>query len=145
MDDTDDLDPALAAAIAAAEAAIAGMADEYAVRLAQEAEALAGAAARLAASVPGDAGHRAALADAFRIAHDVKGQAGSFGLAAATHLSDAVCEALRGRAEAPEAVVAGVGRAARLLGEIATGMDPALDTQAAALAADLAPFAYGCP
>lgn len=137
MADTDGLDPALAAAIAAAEAAVAGMAEDYAAELTASAASLAAAADALAAHAPGTPGHADALADAFRITHDVKGQAGSFGFGAAGDLADALCERLRIVSCADGDLIAALRTAARLLEAMAAG-DAGAAARAEALAAQVA-------
>lgn len=98
MQDADsiDLDDDLLAAIAAAEAAVEELADDYPAQLAQDTALLRDAVARLVASQPGSEDHAAASVDAFGVLHDIKGQAGSFGFDSATQLAGPFCEALRG-------------------------------------------------
>lgn len=119
MDDMDDLDPALLAAIEAAEAAVAGMADGFAEELAAYAAALAEATVALEANPPGTPAHAEAVQAAFRICHDVKGQAGSFGFDDAGTLCDGMCEWLRTREALEADAIAVLRDIARSIGRMA--------------------------
>lgn len=92
-----ELDDELLAAIAAAEAAVGEMAEDYPSMLSQDADLLKAAIARLRLHAPDTDEHAAACVDTFGVLHDIKGQAASFGYEAATALCDPLCECVRGK------------------------------------------------
>lgn len=92
-----ELDDELMAAIAAAEAAVGEMADDYPDMLRQDIDLLSAAIARLRLHARDTDEHAAACVDTFGVLHDIKGQAASFGYDAATALCDPLCECVRGK------------------------------------------------
>lgn len=131
MPDDLEMDDEMLAAIAAAEAAVEAMADDYPELLLQDVGALGAAIDRLDASVAGTDEHASACMEIFGILHDIKGQAASFGYEAATMLADPLCELTRGVREVSPGLAATLREAARLLGLMAeNGVTP--DTQSAA-------------
>lgn len=129
-----EMDDELLAAIAAAEAAIGSMAEDYPELLKQDVAALEDAARRLAEFAPGEDAHANAAGEAFGILHDIKGQAASFGFEPATRLSDPLCECLR-QVNAVNPVLVGHLRvAALLLGRMAEdGTSPQINDEVEAL------------
>jgi len=130
------LDDEMLAAIAAAEAAVADMAEDYPALLLQDTATLKGAVESLQAYPPGTDGHMTACASAFGTLHDIKGQAASFGFDAATALSGPLCEMMRETVRA-DARMAGLLEAACAVFErlAAAGPGADLDGEATALIA----------
>jgi len=133
--DPDDieLDDELLAAIASAEAAVGAMADDYPAMLVQDVELLDAALTQLTDHAPGTDAHTAACVDTFGVLHDIKGQAASFGYAAATDLCDPLCECVRGKASVSDEMVALLKQASALLSAMAE--EGVTDAHAQAVAA----------
>ena len=129
-----ELDDDLMAAIAAAEAAVGAMADDYPELLAQDVALLEQAVQKLRHYARGTDDHTRACVDAFGVLHDIKGQAASFGFEAATALCDPLCECVRGRREVEPGVLDLIGEAVVLLDRmVREGATAELDAAAYAL------------
>lgn len=128
------LDDDMLAAIAAAEAAVAMMADGYPELLLQDLAALNTALDMLGSAPVGSDAHAAACGDAFGILHDIKGQAASFGYTAATALCDPLCDALRGVRTVDAPIVTLLRAAGALMQRMAEeGPSPVFDHDVALL------------
>ncbi|MEP0069150.1 Hpt domain-containing protein [Pyruvatibacter sp.] len=129
-----ELDDDLLAAIAAAEAAVGEMAEDYPSMLIQDADLLKAAIARLRLHAPGTDEHAAACVDTFGVLHDIKGQAASFGYEAATALCDPLCECVRGKRTVDPQMMDHLEAAVELLNQMAAhGVSPDSDEAAHAL------------
>ncbi len=82
------------AVLAKAEDVIAGMADAYEKWAAEDLDRLAKAVAELAANLDDPAAYKEKL---FQVAHDMKGQGGSFGYDLMTVIGDGLCRFLEKR------------------------------------------------
>ncbi len=102
--DTDDIDPEL---LAKAEALVAGLQPQYLTWVQEDLDrlqvALDGARAAEAA------GRAEAMQPVFAIAHDIKGQGGSFGYPLITEIGGQLCGLLDGRLDFAEEVLEVVG------------------------------------
>ncbi len=85
-------DQALRERIAQAEAAVAALTDVYLANVKQEIEELRGLSAAMRRS-PG--AHAEAAEQIFTIAHNIKGQGGSFGFDLVTQVGSSLCEITR--------------------------------------------------
>ncbi|NBG94691.1 hypothetical protein GTQ45_02980 [Pyruvatibacter mobilis] len=117
------LDDELMAAIAAAEAAVESLAEDYPAQLSQDAGTLADAMTRLRSAAPYTEEHAAASVDAFGVLHDIKGQAGSFGFDIATRLAGPYCEALRGMRQVAPGMIDLLDEATSTLCDIAAAAE----------------------
>lgn len=113
------LDDELLAAIAAAEAAVGEMAEDYPAMLCQDVDLLKAAIARLRHHAAGSDEHAAACIDTFGVLHDIKGQAASFGYDAATALCDPLCECVRGKRSVESQMIDTFEAAVELLNQMA--------------------------
>ncbi len=130
-----ELDDDLMAAIAAAEAAVGEMVNDYPDLLAQDVALLKTAVRGLRETSLGTDDHTKACVDAFGVLHDIKGQAASFGFEAATFLCDPLCECVRGKSGASNDVIHLIEAAIVVLDRMVTeGATPELNDAAYALA-----------
>jgi len=130
-----ELDDDLMAAIAAAEAAVGEMANDYPDMLAQDVALLKAAATGLRETSADTDDHTRACVDAFGVLHDIKGQAASFGFDAATALCDPLCECVRGKSGAGDDIIKLIDAAVVVLERmVIEGATPELNEAAYALA-----------
>jgi len=91
----------LSKAIAAAEAAVAELAQDYAQRASEQVAELDGAFAAL----PAAAHPRAAIEALFTMSHNIRGEGGTFGFPLATAVAASLCSILEGRNRADETLL----------------------------------------
>lgn len=106
-------------ALARAEAALAALSADYLRWARADMEALSAALAALHGAGPGEWG--AAAERVHALAHNIKGQGGTFGYPLLTCLAQALCGALKDGQEASAAVLARLDAVAAAMAEIVAG------------------------